>query len=42
VTVIDEDPDSPTVGKAAALAACRFDRHFEADNLNHDVFSIYF
>lgn len=42
VTVIDEDPDSSIVGKVAVLPTCRFDRHFKSDNLNHDVFSLYF
>ena len=42
VTVIDEDPDSPIVGKVASLPSCRFNRHFESDNLNHDVFILQF
>lgn len=40
LTVIDEDPDSEIVEKISALPTCRFDRHFEKDNLNHDVFTI--
>jgi len=42
VTVIDEDPDSPIVDKVAALPTCRYNRHFESDNLNHDVFMLYY
>jgi len=42
VTVIDEDPDSPIVGKVASLPSCRFNRHFKSDNLNHDVFTLQF
>ena len=42
VTVIDKDPDSELVGKVAALPTCRYNRHFESDNLNHDVFILYF
>lgn len=42
VTVIDKNPDSPIVGRVAALPTCRFNRHYEKDNLNHDVFTIYF
>ena len=38
VTVIDEDSDSLIVDKVAALPTCQFNRHFESDNLNHDVF----
>lgn len=40
ITVIDEDPDSSIVGRVSALPTCRFNTHFESDNLNHDVFSI--
>lgn len=42
VTVIDEDPDSNVVEKISRLPMCRFDRHFTSDNLNHDVFTIYY
>lgn len=40
--VIDEDPDSEIVSKVSKLPTCRFDRHYTADNLNHDVFTIYY
>lgn len=42
VTVIDKNPDSSLVQKLAELPKCRFERHFVADNLNHDVFVIYY
>lgn len=42
VTVIDQNPDSPTPDKIAGLSLCSFERHFTADNLNHDVFNLYF
>jgi len=42
VTVIDRDPESPVPEKVAALPMCTFSRFFTADNLNHDVFIIYF
>lgn len=42
ITVIDDDPDSLIVGKVAALPSCRFNRHYEKDNLNHDAFTIYY
>lgn len=42
VTVIDRDPDSPIPDLVAKLPLCIFDRHFAADNLNHDVFNLYF
>ena len=42
VTLIDKDPDSAIHDKIANLRTCTFDRHFTADNLNHDVFSLFF
>lgn len=42
VTVIDPNPDSETVVKMSHLPLCRFDRHYTSDNLNHDVFTLYF
>ena len=42
VTVIDEDPDSEIVVKISQLPTCRFNRHFESDNLNHDAFTLYY
>lgn len=42
VTVIDRDPDSEIPGKIAALPKCNFDRFFTADNLNHNVFTLFF
>jgi len=42
VTVIDKDPDSDIPDKVAALPMCSYDRFFTADNLNHDVFNLFF
>lgn len=42
LTVIDSDPDSEIVHKISKLPMCVFDRHYAADNLNHDVFTICF
>lgn len=41
LTVIDEDPDSEIVTRVARLPRCRYDRFYTADELNHDVFTIY-
>ena len=41
VTVIDENPDSLLVYAIASLPRCRYGRHYKADNLNHDTFTIY-
>lgn len=42
VTYIDEDPDSEIPDKLLELDYCSFDRRFVSDNLNHDVFDLYF
>jgi hypothetical protein len=42
VTVIDRDPDSDIPQKVAALPMCLFIRFYTADNLNHDVFNLFF
>lgn len=42
ITVIDEDPDSEIVERVSKLPMCSFDRHYTADNLNHDTFTIYY
>lgn len=42
IIVIYEDPDSDIPGKISKLAMCRHDRHYTRDNLNHDVFTLYF
>lgn len=42
VTVIDPDPDSEIPDRIAKLPLCSFDRHYTADNLNHDTFNLYF
>lgn len=42
VIVIDQNPDSLIVEEISRLPKCRFDRHYTADNLNHDVFTIYY
>lgn len=42
VKVIDKNPDSAIPDKIAQLPLCSFDRHYTADNLNHDVYNLYF
>ena len=42
VTVIDKNPDSMIPDKVAELPMCSFVRHFTADNLNHDIYNVYF
>lgn len=42
VTVIDQDPDSIIHEKIGALPMCAYDRFYTADNLNHDVYNLFF
>ena len=42
IIVIDPDPDSEVVQKVSKLPMCMFDRHYAADNLNPDSFTIYY
>jgi len=42
VIVIDRDPDSEIPDKVANLPLCSFDRFYTADNLNHDVYNLFF
>lgn len=41
LTVMDQDPDSEIVPEIEKLELCTFDRHYDADGLSHDVFTIY-
>lgn len=42
LTLIYRDPDSDLPHKIAMLPMCSHDRHYTADNLNHDVFTLYY
>lgn len=42
VTVIDRSPDSDLVNRVAMLPLVSHSRFFTADDLNHDVFTLYF
>jgi hypothetical protein len=42
VTVIDRNPDSGIPDKVAMLPMCTFNRFYTADNLNHDVYTLFF
>lgn len=41
VILIDKNPDSEYVNKLLQFPYCSFDRHYTAENLNHDVFTLY-
>lgn len=42
ITVIDQDPDSEIPSKVASMSLSLFNRFYTADNLNHDVYNVYF
>lgn len=42
VTVIDANPDSQIPEKVAELPMSSYNRFYVADNLNHDVYELYF
>jgi hypothetical protein len=42
VTLIDRDPKNAAFDKIVRLPMCLFNRYFAANNLNHDVFVLYF
>jgi len=42
VTVIDRDPDTELVDKIEALDYSTLERSFQADDLNHYVFTLFF
>lgn len=42
IIVMDYEPDNPVIEKILALPYASFDRHYVADNLNHDVIKLYY
>lgn len=42
LTLISKDPDEVIFEAISSLPMCAHVRHFVVDNLNHDVFNIYF
>lgn len=42
IVVIDRDPDSPILAQIAALPMCLFNRFYSANNLNHNVYNLFF
>jgi hypothetical protein len=42
VIVIDPDPDSSIPARVADMPLCVYDRFYTADNLNHDVYKLFF
>lgn len=42
VIVITEDSESDVIDKVSLLPYCSHDRHYVADNLHHNVFTLYY
>jgi hypothetical protein len=42
ITVIDRNPDSDIPGKIASMPMSLFNRFYTADDLNHDVYRVFF
>lgn len=42
VMYISKDPESEIIDALSRCPMSRFDRHYVADGLNHDVFTIYY
>lgn len=40
--VIAQRPDDPVVNKLLDVPYCSYERHFNSDNLNHDVLTLYY
>ncbi len=41
ITVVDRDPDSEIVERLSTIPHISYDRSYAADNLNHDVFTLF-
>lgn len=42
IIVIDRLPDNEVIDKLLELPGCKYDRPYVADNLHHDVFTLYY
>ena len=42
IIVIDKNPDSEIVEKMSYFPLCSHTNHYVSDNLNHDVFTLYY
>lgn len=42
IIVISKTPDNPVVDKILGLPYCSYNRHYVADNLHHDVLTLYY
>jgi len=42
VILIDKNPESDYIKALSMLPTCKHEQHYAKDNLNHDVFSLYY
>ena len=42
IKLIDRNPDSAILDKLLNLPRCAYERSYTGDNLNHDVFNLYY
>lgn len=42
ITIVDQNPDSEIPDRLRCLRYCRFDRSYNANGLNHFVYTLYF
>lgn len=42
IIVIDKKPDNPVIDKILKMPSCTYDKYYTADNLNHDVMTLYY
>lgn len=42
VIVVDKNPDSLILSKIDSIPLCKFQRHYVKDNLNHDIYNLYY
>lgn len=42
IIVIDRKPDNPVIDKILKLPTCTWSNHYTADNLHHDVMTLYY
>lgn len=42
IIVIDRRPDNAVIDALLKLSMCTYDRHYTADNLHHDVMTLYY
>ena len=42
IVVIDRKPDNPVIDEILKMSTCTYSTHYTADNLHHDVMTLYY